>query len=53
LIERQFVDVLTAVLSDGLPAPKTDDAPHENDLRMMRFALERLKDIAQAADAFD
>ena len=39
--------------ADGLPAPKIAYAPHENDLRMMRFALERLEDIAQAADAFD
>ena len=39
--------------ADGLPAPKISYAPHENDLRMMRFALRRLEDIAQAADAFD
>ena len=39
--------------ADGLPAPKITYAPHENDLRMMRFALQRLEDIAQAADAFD
>ena len=43
----------TAKDADGLPAPKIDYAPHENDLRMMRFALRRLEDIAQAADAFD
>ncbi|HET6521404.1 MAG TPA: GMC family oxidoreductase, partial [Geminicoccaceae bacterium] len=39
--------------ADGLPAPRIDYAPHENDLRMMRFALDRLKDIAGAAGAFD
>jgi len=39
--------------ADGLPAPKIAYAPHENDLRMMRFALGRLEEIAQAADAFD
>jgi choline dehydrogenase-like flavoprotein len=39
--------------ADGLPAPKITYAPHENDLRMMRYALKRLEDIAQAADAFD
>jgi choline dehydrogenase-like flavoprotein len=39
--------------SDGLPAPKISYTPHENDLRMMRFALDRLKEIAVAADAFD
>ncbi len=39
--------------ADGLPAPKISYAPHENDRRMMRFALQRLEDIAQAAGAFD
>jgi choline dehydrogenase-like flavoprotein len=39
--------------ADGLPAPKITYAPHENDLRMMRYALKRLEDVAQAADAFD
>jgi choline dehydrogenase-like flavoprotein len=39
--------------ADGLPAPKIDYVPHENDMRMMRYALERLEDIAHAADAFD
>ena len=39
--------------ADGLPAPKISYAPHENDLRMMHFALQRLEDLAQAADAFD
>jgi 2-methyl-1,2-propanediol dehydrogenase len=39
--------------ADGLPAPKISYVPHENDRRMMRFALERLEDIARAAEAFD
>jgi choline dehydrogenase-like flavoprotein len=39
--------------ADGLPAPKIAYEPHENDRRMMRFALQRLEDVAQAADAFD
>jgi len=39
--------------ADGLPAPRIAYAPHENDLRMMRFALGRLEDVAKAADAFD
>jgi choline dehydrogenase-like flavoprotein len=38
---------------DGLPAPRIEYRPHENDIRMMRFALERLKDLASAVDAFD
>jgi choline dehydrogenase-like flavoprotein len=38
---------------DGLPAAKLTYVPHENDWRMMRFAIERLKDLAQAAGAFD
>lgn len=39
--------------SDGLPAAKLTYVPHENDWRMMRFAIERLKDLAQAAGAID
>jgi choline dehydrogenase-like flavoprotein len=39
--------------ADGLPAPRITYAPHENDLRLMRFGLERLEDIAKAADAFE
>ena len=39
--------------ADGLPAPKIAYATHENDRRMMRFALDRLADIARAAGAFD
>lgn len=39
--------------ADGLPAPKIAYAPHENDRRMMRFALARLAQIARAAGAFD
>jgi 2-methyl-1,2-propanediol dehydrogenase len=38
---------------DGLPAPRIEYRPHENDARMMRFALDRLKDVATVADAFD
>ena len=46
---------LSAHLSDadGLAAPHIDYQPHENDRRMMRFALDRLKDLATAVDAFD
>ena len=36
-----------------MPAPKLSYAPRENDLRMMRFVLDRLVEIAKAADAFD
>jgi choline dehydrogenase-like flavoprotein len=39
--------------SDGLPAAKLHYVPHENDDRMMLFAIERLKDLARACDAFD
>ncbi len=39
--------------SDRLPAPKIAYTPHENDWRMMRYALARIEEIAQAADAFD
>jgi choline dehydrogenase-like flavoprotein len=39
--------------ADGLPAPKISYTPHENDRRMMRFALRRLEDLAKAAGAFD
>ena len=38
---------------DGLPLPKVVYAPHENDRRMMGFALDRLEEIARAMDAFD
>ena len=38
---------------DGLPAAKLTYVPHENDWRMMRFAIERLKDLAQSAGAID
>ncbi|MGH7152429.1 MAG: GMC oxidoreductase, partial [Acetobacteraceae bacterium] len=38
---------------DGLPAARLSYVPHENDWRMMRFAVERLKDLAQAAGAID
>jgi choline dehydrogenase-like flavoprotein len=43
----------TTTDADGLSAPKIEYAPHENDWRMMRYALDRLKDIAEAADAHD
>ena len=39
--------------ADGLPAPRIVFVPHENDRRMMRYALDRLEDIAHAAGAFD
>jgi choline dehydrogenase-like flavoprotein len=39
--------------SDGLPAAKIAYEPHENDWRMMRYATERLKELASAVDAFD
>ncbi len=39
--------------SDGLPAAKLQYVPHENDLRMMRYGIERLRDLAQSVDAFD
>jgi choline dehydrogenase-like flavoprotein len=39
--------------ADGLAAPHIEYQPHENDRRMMRFALDRLKDLATAVDAFD
>ena len=37
----------------GLPAAKLSYAPGENDRRMMNFMLDRLVEIAGAADAFD
>jgi len=39
--------------SDGLPAAKLHYVPHENDLRMMRYGIERLHDLARSVDAFD
>jgi choline dehydrogenase-like flavoprotein len=39
--------------SSGLPAAKLHYAPHENDWKMMRFAVERLRDLAAAVGAFD
>ncbi len=39
--------------SDGLPAAKLHYVPHENDLRMMRYGVERLRDLARSVDAFD
>ena len=39
--------------SSGLAAAKLHYVPHANDQRMMRFAIERLKDLAGAAGAFD
>ncbi len=38
---------------DGLPAPMVTYKPHENDWRMMRFAAERLRELAGAVNAFD
>jgi len=38
---------------DGLPAAKLSYVPHENDRRMMRFAIERLQELARAAEAVD
>jgi len=37
----------------GLPAAKLHYVPHENDWKMMRFAVERLRDLAGAVGAFD
>lgn len=39
--------------SDGLPAAKLSYRPHENDVRMMRYGIERLRDLARSVDAFD
>jgi len=39
--------------SDGLSAAKLHYVPHENDLRMMRYGIERLRDLARSVDAFD
>ncbi len=39
--------------SDGLPAAKLRYIPHENDTRMMCYAIDRLRDLARAVDAFD
>jgi 2-methyl-1,2-propanediol dehydrogenase len=38
---------------DGLPAAKLHYLPHENDLRMMHYGMERLRDLARAVNAFD
>jgi choline dehydrogenase-like flavoprotein len=38
---------------DGVPVAKLHYAPGENDRRMMNFALDRLTEIAKAADAFE
>lgn len=39
--------------SDGLPAAKLHYVPHENDRRLMRYSIDRLRDIASSVDAFD
>jgi choline dehydrogenase-like flavoprotein len=39
--------------SDGLPAAKLRYVPHENDIRMMHYSVERLRDLARSVDAFD
>lgn len=38
---------------DGLPVAELHYRPGENDMKMMRFMLDRLVDIAKATDAFD
>ena len=38
---------------DGVPVARLHYAPGENDRRMMNFMLDRLVEIAQAADAFE
>ena len=43
----------SAVDRYGLPTTKLSYAPGENDRRMMNFMLDRLVEIAGAADAFD
>ncbi len=39
--------------NDGLPAAKLHYMPHENDLRMMHYGIERLRDLARGVNAFD
>jgi choline dehydrogenase-like flavoprotein len=39
--------------NDGLPAAKLYYVPHENDTRMMKYGMERLRDLARAVNAFD
>ncbi len=39
--------------SDGLPAAKLHYQPHENDLRMMHYGIERLRDLGRSVNAFD
>lgn len=39
--------------SDGLPAAKLHYVPHDNDIRMMHYGIERLLDLARGVDAFD
>lgn len=39
--------------SDGLPAAKLHYVPHDNDIRMMHYGIERLFDLARSVDAFD
>lgn len=39
--------------TDGLSAARLHYVPHENDRRMMRFGIERLRDLAVGVDAFD
>lgn len=43
----------TEMDSDGLPAAKLHYLPHENDRRMMRYGIERLRDLARSVNAFD
>lgn len=38
---------------DGLPAAKLRYLPHENDIRMMHYGIDRLRDLARSVDAFD
>ena len=39
--------------SDGLPAAKLHYQPHENDLRIMHYSMNRLRDLARSVNAFD
>ncbi len=44
---------LTSKDSSGLPAPHITYKLHENDKRLIRFAADRAREFAAAADAFD
>ncbi len=51
--ENRITLSATEADGDSLPAAKLHYVPHENDKRMMRYGIERLRELARSVDAFD